>query len=96
LRTRKRHRASQWRYDCSEQESGCDEDREIERDLYNRLFESGARFGLTAAAAIRAARAGLQLDKRTHAVSGGATDIVIGNGVAQTNVHGVHFQRECE
>jgi hypothetical protein len=92
--------ANRWRFIYPENskgwESGRDPDRQIERDLYNRLFQRGARFAFAAAAAIRTARTGLQFGKTPHPVGSSASDVVIGNGVAQANVHDAYFQRECE
>jgi hypothetical protein len=76
--------------------SGRDQNRQIQRYLPDRIVQRAARFGLAATTAIGAARAGLQLGEAPHAVGSSATDIVVSNGVAQTDVHGVHFQRECE
>ena len=76
--------------------SGRDVQRNVESDLLDRLGQGGAGFLFAAAAAIGTAGARLQLGKAAHAIGGGATDVVIGNGVAQANVHGAHFQRECE
>jgi hypothetical protein len=76
--------------------SGRDQNRQVECDLGDGLIQRGARFGLAAATAIRAARAGLQFGECLHAVSSGATDVVIGNGVAEAYVHVAYCQRECE
>jgi hypothetical protein len=75
---------------------GRDQNGQVERNLRHRLIQYRTGVGLAAAAAIRAAGASLQFGEAPNAVGCSATDIVIGNGVAQTNVHGAYFQRECE
>lgn len=52
-----------------------------------RLVQRRARLGFAAAAAIRAAGAGLQVTERAHAIGDGALDVVGGDRVAQTDVH---------
>jgi hypothetical protein len=75
---------------------GRDQNGQVERNLRHRLIQYRTGVGLAAAAAIRAAGAGLQFGEAPNAIGRGATDIVIGNGVAQAYVHAAYFQRECE
>ena len=71
--------------------SSGDENGEIQRDLFDRFRERGTRFGFAAAAAIGTAGTRLQLGEAAHTIRGGAANVVIGNGVAETDVHGAHF-----
>jgi hypothetical protein len=71
--------------------SGGDQNRQVELHLGDSLVQRGASLGFTAPAAIGAAGTGLQFGERSHAVGGSATDIVVGDGVTQTDVHGTHF-----
>ena len=61
------------------------------RGLGDRIVEGGACFGFAATAAIRTTRACLQVGKTLHTVGGCAADVVVGNGVAQADVHGAHL-----
>src|SRR5699024_4422904 len=81
--------------------SGGHRQRKIQADLAHGLIENAPRLGLAAAAAGRAARAGLQLRKTAHAALRRLTDIVAGHGLADANVHGHTstvgpFKRKCE
>jgi hypothetical protein len=62
--------------------SGGDQDWQIQRDLRDSGIQRRARFGFTAATAIGAAGAGLQFGEMTNTIGSGATDVVIGDGVA--------------
>src|SRR6185312_10527682 len=58
--------------------------------LLDRLRKAGTRLGFAAAAAVRAAGAPLQLRERAHAIGDFAADVVVGDGVAQADVHAAH------
>jgi hypothetical protein len=80
----------------SSSESGRDQDREIRSSLLDRLVQRGARFSFATTAAIGTAGTRLQLGEAAYSVGSRAADVVIGNGIAEADVHGAHFQRECE
>lgn len=62
--------------------SGDRYDRQLVHHLLDGVVQCGARFLFTAAAAIRAARAGLQLGETLHAIGRSAADVMVGDGIA--------------
>ena len=58
--------------------------------LVNRLGKRCARFGFTAATAVRAARAFLQLSERLHAACHLAVDVMVGNRIAAADIHAAY------
>jgi hypothetical protein len=69
--------------------SGGDEGKLAEH-LLAGLLEGGAGFVAAAAAAVGTTGAGLQFGKSLHAIRCLAADVVVGDGVAQADVHGTY------
>lgn len=62
--------------------SGDRDDRQLVHHLLDGTVQRGACILFTAAAAIGAARAGLQLGETLHAIGRGAADVMVGDGIA--------------
>ena len=69
------------------------------------VFDQFARFAFATPAARGAARAGLHVFERARAARDGPAEVLIGNGLADADVHGAFFavtaqraplKRECE
>lgn len=59
-------------------------------DVLHRLVQGGARFLFATTAAVRTARASLQLGELMDAFAGGPADVAVGDGVAHADIHGTY------
>src|SRR5574337_618363 len=65
--------------------------RQLAEHLCLGLVERGVRLVAAATAAVAAAGTSLQFGKRLHAIGRFAADVMVGDGIAQADVHGAYM-----
>lgn len=63
---------------------------QLAKDLRHSVVERTAGFLLTASATIGTTRARLQFGKRVHPIGRYAADVMVGDGIAQADIHGAY------
>ena len=70
--------------------SGDGSNRQCQKHLLHRLVQGGARFLFATTAAVRTARASLQLGELMDTFAGGPADVAVRDGVAHADIHGTY------